>query len=262
MHKTLNPDKDFAYWNYSFHEMGLYDIPAFINKIKTVTGVDKITYIGHSQGTSQMFAGISKLPDYYKSVLNGFIALGPVTYMDHIGSNFISMAANYNIDIMLQLIRVNEILNSITSLQRLEIILCQRIGILCRGLLDLLADRNVDDDDLKRFLVFVGHFPSGSSTKSLRHFAQNVRSGNFADPDFRPYPIENIKDIPIGLFVGKDDRLATVLDNQKLKMDLEDNNSLMFYREYDNMGHSTFFLNKDNVYVDDVVALLEKFHKK
>jgi pimeloyl-ACP methyl ester carboxylesterase len=36
------------YWNFSFHEMGKYDVPANIHYILNKTGVDKLTYIGHS----------------------------------------------------------------------------------------------------------------------------------------------------------------------------------------------------------------------
>jgi len=54
-HIKLDPTEDFAYWDYSFVEMAKYDMPAFIEHIKRVTQLpegQKITYIGHSQGTS------------------------------------------------------------------------------------------------------------------------------------------------------------------------------------------------------------------
>jgi lysosomal acid lipase/cholesteryl ester hydrolase len=261
-HMKLNPNADPKFWEYSFHEMGLYDIPAMISKIKRTTGVSKVSYIGHSQGTSQMFAGISLKPDYYKSVLNGFIALGPVVYMRNLGSVFLKIAAERNIDSFFEIIKINELLNTNASLQLLELLLCKNLGVLCEGLLDLISDSNINDDDKLRFLVFVGHFPSGSSTRSVRHFANNVRTGLFADHNMTPYQIENIKDIPVGLFVGKDDRLATVLDNRKLKEELSKNNAISFYKEYDNMGHSTFFLNKNNDYIDDLLNFLDSLYVK
>jgi len=42
--------------------MGKYDIPALVDKIFEITGKDKgekISYIGHSQGTSQMFSALA-----------------------------------------------------------------------------------------------------------------------------------------------------------------------------------------------------------
>jgi pimeloyl-ACP methyl ester carboxylesterase len=256
-HITLDPNTDTKFWDYSFHEMGLYDIPAMINFIKKITGVEKVTYIGHSQGTSQMFAAMSLKPDYYKANLNGFIALGPVTFMKNIGATFMKTAADYNLDSIFEFLRINELLTSTATLEQIQLILCKNVGIVCTGLLNMLADSNINDDDMDRFLVFVGHFPSGSSSRSLKHFASNVRNGLFADPTGQAYPVTSIKDIPIGLFVGNDDKLATVADNRELKDILNSNGTLKFYKEYEDMGHSTFFLSKTNKYVEDLFVFLE-----
>jgi pimeloyl-ACP methyl ester carboxylesterase len=43
-----------------------------------VSGRPKITYIGHSQGTSQMFYALSTNEDSIASKVNLFIALAPV----------------------------------------------------------------------------------------------------------------------------------------------------------------------------------------
>ena len=40
------------FFNYSFLELGKYDLPAMIDKIREETRFDKISYIGHSQGTT------------------------------------------------------------------------------------------------------------------------------------------------------------------------------------------------------------------
>ena len=39
-------------WNYTWADMGYYDLPANIDKIIDVTGKDKVTLMGASQGTS------------------------------------------------------------------------------------------------------------------------------------------------------------------------------------------------------------------
>ena len=43
------------FWDYSFQEMGQYDVKVNIDFILKMTGKKKLTYVGHSQGTSQMF---------------------------------------------------------------------------------------------------------------------------------------------------------------------------------------------------------------
>ena len=260
---TLNPNKDKEFWNYSFHEMGLYDLPAVIKHIKADTGVDKITYIGHSQGTSQMFAGITLLPDFYKENINGFIALGPVTNLQHVNSTLLKKLVDFRADQILDIAGIfHELLADTESLRIVETFLCQKIGLLCDGVLELIADFNLFDDDLDRFPVFLAHFPSGSSLKTLLHFAQNIRHKNFATyGDMKPYDFSKVKDIPVALFVGDEDRLATVEDNRILKDVLEKNNLLNFYKEYEHTGHVGFFISLSNIFMEDVVRKVDEFSK-
>jgi lysosomal acid lipase/cholesteryl ester hydrolase len=37
-HKTLNPEDDDEYFDYSFYEFGKYDIPAMIDYVRDYTG--------------------------------------------------------------------------------------------------------------------------------------------------------------------------------------------------------------------------------
>ena len=59
--------------------MGTGDLPTWIDYILEETHQEKIAYIGHSQGTSQMFYGLSEQEAYFKDKLSLFVALGPVT---------------------------------------------------------------------------------------------------------------------------------------------------------------------------------------
>jgi len=51
---------DKAYWEFSYTEMGDHDAPAMIDYVRKLTRNRKLTYIGHSQGTIQMFYQLSK----------------------------------------------------------------------------------------------------------------------------------------------------------------------------------------------------------
>jgi pimeloyl-ACP methyl ester carboxylesterase len=46
--------------------MGTKDTPAVIDYILAKTSFSQISYIGHSEGTTQIMAGASLIPDYYK----------------------------------------------------------------------------------------------------------------------------------------------------------------------------------------------------
>ena len=44
----LDPDVDEEFWEFSFDEMAKYDVPAAIKMVLNKTGVNNLTYIGHS----------------------------------------------------------------------------------------------------------------------------------------------------------------------------------------------------------------------
>jgi pimeloyl-ACP methyl ester carboxylesterase len=82
------------YWNFSWDEMGLYDTPAnykfILNHYKTDEKEEyrQINYIGHSEGTSQMFvAGLDEsTAEFMTKHTRSYVALAPVVYMDHVKS--------------------------------------------------------------------------------------------------------------------------------------------------------------------------------
>lgn len=105
----------------------------------------------------------------------------------------------------------------------------------------------------------------------MEHYAQVVKDKRFQYYDYGSkknqeiynqdtppaIPVDNIANFSIGLFVGKTDELATVIDNEWLKDILEDNGSLGAYHLYD-FGHISFFLGKDMSYfLDDVIPFIK-----
>ena len=72
------------YWAFSWQELGDDENPAFIELVRNVTKLDKITYVGHSQGTTQMFYSLlGKKQAWFKERVNLFVALAPVTQLAH-----------------------------------------------------------------------------------------------------------------------------------------------------------------------------------
>lgn len=52
-HKTLKSSTN-KFWEFSFHEMGYYDLSRMIDYVLEATKQEKLFYVGHSQGTSQV----------------------------------------------------------------------------------------------------------------------------------------------------------------------------------------------------------------
>lgn len=72
LHVDLNPDASVAeskkYWNFSWHEMGIYDLPACFDYIGGVTGEAQLDYVGHSQGGTQLFVMASERSEYLAKI--------------------------------------------------------------------------------------------------------------------------------------------------------------------------------------------------
>ena len=64
-HEYLKSETDPEYWDFSFSEIGLYDLPAMVGYIYDQSNQHALTYIGHSQGSTAMFYGLAHDDDAY-----------------------------------------------------------------------------------------------------------------------------------------------------------------------------------------------------
>ena len=159
--------------------MGKYDIPAIAKYILNTKKNSKnsmkmkITYVGHSQGTSQYFSGMTLLPEFYLQTFTGIIALGPVTNLANIRSMPIRLSADLEADKLFDDLGITEMVESSEAADKISTFLCSNFNLICDGFLKLLVDGNLEDDDSDRSLVLLAHFPSGTSLKSFTHLAHD-----------------------------------------------------------------------------------------
>lgn len=78
-HRTLSSD-DPKYWDFSWHEIGVFDIPCAINYILGVSGQDKLFFVGHSQGPAAFLVMLSAKPDYNDKIMSAYL-LGPGVFV-------------------------------------------------------------------------------------------------------------------------------------------------------------------------------------
>lgn len=93
-HVTLDPARDAKFWNFSWHQIGLYDLPAMIDYALQVTGEAALHYVGHSQGTTAFFVMTSLRPEY-NGKIRSMQALAPVAFMGHLQSPFLRVLAPF-----------------------------------------------------------------------------------------------------------------------------------------------------------------------
>lgn len=272
------------FWDFSFQEMGQYDVPANIDTILKLTGHQKLIYIGHSQGTTQMFAALTdeKTTEYVNSRVAKFIALAPVVYLSNEGSRPIrdlNLIAPL-IEKSSSLLGIYEILPGACSDQSVEAetnsVLCHYMPQLCDTLLSVFIDKNPIYDNEADMPKFVKHVPSGTSIRCLIHYHQimntpkknpvfkkfdfglinNLKKYGSANPPV--YDFANVK-IPVRGFVGLDDDLGDYKDNSILR-----NNLLLEkvdYKEYvyENNGHMTFMWGLNpSAQFSDIIAEVEE----
>jgi lysosomal acid lipase/cholesteryl ester hydrolase len=100
---------DADYWDISWQKMSIYDIPAGLSYINKFTG-QKISYIGHSQGTTQMWAALSEKKENVKKYLKQFISLAPVVYINHCQSTLVNYLVRNEVDLIMKTLNIHEVL--------------------------------------------------------------------------------------------------------------------------------------------------------
>ena len=60
-----------------WRDYGSKDMPALTAEIRKRNGNKKVTYVGHSQGTTQLLAGLGLIPEWYDDNVSAAVMLGP-----------------------------------------------------------------------------------------------------------------------------------------------------------------------------------------
>jgi lysosomal acid lipase/cholesteryl ester hydrolase len=236
-HVSRNIDS-FAFWNFTFHEVSQHDLPAVIDYIMDLKGWDvKINYIGHSMGTTVLFAMLSTKTQYNKVLRAGF-ALAPVAYMTDIKSPIHILAKfSNNIEYLLKLLGANEFLPQNAVLRWLSKHACEinhYEEVICENSLFVLCGHDEKQFNKSLLPMILSHVPAGASTRTLVHYAQEIKqSGRFQQFDFGPegnlkqygtptppeYPVHKIT-LPIALLSAENDWLSGDIDVTNLYVQL------------------------------------------
>lgn len=254
--------------------MSQYDLPAGIKYIAEYTGQNKISYIGHSQGTSIMIAALARRDPTVLQYLNKFIALAPVAYVDHSLSPLVRIAGWLHAGNLLadydKFIHRKIFGQESDSSKKIMEDLCSVALDLCVVKLRLISDLKTSVDNTHRLVVTQGHFPAGTSVQNLVYWQQMLNNGDtFRMFDFGSdeanvakygqttapaYDLSAIKE-PVYLIAGQYDELASPQDTQHLHDELT-GSSNVFYKLYP-LGHSSFVYGKDVAgYMQDVLPIL------
>ena len=218
------------YWDFSFEDMALYDLPATIDYILGETNNHQIHYVGHSQGTLIMFMAMDEYGIDFQDKIASFSAIAPIAFM----INATSPLANF----------ARGSLASTLCYTNVYAVVGQKYtGIIGDYLVQKFTDSLVSSsqkiggsDTLLAKVVgfyperyhsdkiqgYVKHISSGTSIKDLFHFGQIIRAGKptkfcirdwkFSVLDTKKYNLENIVNKKIFIYCGLDDSLSHFKD--------------------------------------------------
>ncbi|XP_058444559.1 lipase 1-like [Malaya genurostris] len=221
-HTTLLVDTD-EYWDFSWHEIGYHDLPAMIDHVLLNTTAPKFQYVGFSQGCTTYFVMTCTRPKYNKKIAL-MTALAPAVVMKRVRSPLVRLLFQVQDQVkeVLDVLDVHEVPH-FQSIQQIFDVLCPTADKenFCAQLTEEMAGPHRETWDQELNLVYIGHFPSGSSTKQLYHFAQIVNSRLFRQYDYgregnlqtysnwKP-PIYNltVSSAPVQIFYGLNDWLV------------------------------------------------------
>uniref|UniRef100_A0A182R885 Lipase n=1 Tax=Anopheles funestus TaxID=62324 RepID=A0A182R885_ANOFN len=278
-HIFHDPDaRKTKFWDFSWHEIGYFDLPAMIDYTLAYTGRTTLHYVGHSLGTTSFFVMASTRPDYNKKI-RSMHALAPVAFMSNLRSPFVRAFAPFvnQLERVTNLLGVNEFLPSNEMMVLGGQRLCEDespFQEVCANVLFLIAGYN--SPQLNRSLIpaILANTPAGASKYELIHYAQGYNSGRFRQYDFgvsvnqarygsiRPpdYPLRRVT-APVALHYSDNDLLADVSDVRKLYSYLP--NSIGLFRVPDpRWTHLDFVYGIDaNTFLyERVISLMKRYN--
>ena len=180
------------YWDFSFDHMAAYDVPANINFVKNRDGVEKVYYIGHSQGSLTFFLAYMNNPDFMEKNIAKFIALGTVPNVNNAPHFLIKLFDKSKI---LNLIPVKNFLTLPKEVGQVFVPLCtSKAKFLCNSILSLAFSGThetgrIDYDRLGKNIFL--YEPGGTSLQNMKHWIQIYKAKRAQKYDYGL--VENLK---------------------------------------------------------------------
>jgi pimeloyl-ACP methyl ester carboxylesterase len=164
------------FWQFTWDDMALTDFPTNIDFILKQTGASRLTYIGHSEGTIQAFAGLIANPSLADK-LNLYIALAPVAYVYHTGSLLCKALADLDTAAILTILGDHEFYLP-KAVHSLLPDICRVDPSFCAFDLDLLMGPSTNLN-VSRIAYYLSEEPNPTSVMNMVHWSQ-VKSTHFS----------------------------------------------------------------------------------
>jgi pimeloyl-ACP methyl ester carboxylesterase len=251
-HVTLDPESDSRFWSFSWDEMASHDLPAQLELVCNVTGVKGIPLVAHSQGTTQVFAGMNTVHDKIRPLIKSFVALGPVANVSHHNLPYWIHVLSHRGDwAPYGLFGRKSWLDFPKWILNIASDVCSDVPYLCMDIYQWILGRNPGAWDSTKLALSLQYVPAVTSVQNMVHWMQLVR-GDFRRHDYGreenlkrygvevppPYDISLFPaDLPTLLVSGGADSLANPEDVKSLLAQLPGNNEHIFLPAYAHLDY-------------------------
>ncbi|XP_011684498.1 PREDICTED: lipase 3-like [Wasmannia auropunctata] len=241
-HTSLSPN-DRAFWNFSYHELGIYDLPAMIDCILYTTGHERLYYVGHSEGSTQFLVMASEMPEYNSKIIL-MIGLAPAAFSGNLRGPIRKLAKLTYFGVWVgETFGYPEFRSRSDWAKFVSNLFCQKAAstqFICSNILFMVTGFSRAELNTEYLTVIIGHVPAGASWKQFVHYGQGyINAGRFRQYDYGneknlrvynsttppDYQLEKIT-TPIALFSSDNDWLANAKDVDLLSTKL---NSVVFH---------------------------------
>ncbi|KAG8135379.1 hypothetical protein E2320_008403 [Naja naja] len=268
-HQNLTTEQE-EFWDFSFHEMAIYDIPAAINFILHETNQDSLYYIGHSQGATLGLITFSAFPQLaQKTKLLMFLA-PPSILKDIKGIAKYVLLLPYKLKRYLWGSKNFSLLNDIGKINNAKLCSYPGLNKICTRIFSSVVGFNKNNINMSRIDIFFGTYPDVSSVKTILHWTQIFESNEFKHFDYgnqneaiynttKPpfYKIEDIT-VPTAVWNGGNDFIVNPENINRLLPRLT---NLVFHKYIPGWNHADFIwgLDVSKCLNEDILDLMQKY---
>ena len=233
--KHVTKTKEEAQNNYTMDEMVKYDLPTMVNYVKSKTGVEKLSYLAHSQGSTIFFMLYMHNPTYVEQIFDHFITVGTVPNIAH--THFTPIEILDKISGILQAVKIFDTINLSNAQRNLVSGFCKLSHGICGKIFDsataLHASKRLNYTDIYNFMYY---YPGGVGKTNLLHWSQihKMKKLVYYNPNFEkeqtaePYNVEVLKKWKLKSLISRtdDDTFSSYEDVTEFYMAVEDKSKI------------------------------------
>lgn len=267
-HLKLDPDRQpKEFFDFSWHEMGYYDMPASVDHIRLATGVGRIHVVTHSQGSAAAYVMLSERPEYNQKIRSS-VALAPgvyITYGFQPTAGYLGLAPKF-FEWLLDTFKLYELFPYSHLVSMTAQTICHDDSFfqpVCSFVLGITCGFNYEDLNTTLLPTVFTYGPCGASWKQIMHYAQVKNTDRFQKFDEgvtknmekygqeQPleYNLTNVQ-IPTALFYSDNDWAIDERDFIKLYNTLP---NVDYLHKEIGYAHMDFLIAKSNIRILDKI---------